>query len=254
MSKKNNTKKIHVTETIAQEPTQKKKQKQKNPKQPALVKSVSESANQGQSQNQTQSEPQSNPEQRTKAEQDLPKGTNQKRETTEYKNENKKNPKEPEAKVETKGQDKKDPAQKNSKPLQQEQGRREISQKDEVPRSEPNPLSEIYVGSIYPYYSPRKILKHFSKFGQIKELKMVRNERFFQTQGFAKVTFVSPVARSLLSQKHFLKEKEIEVREYQNDEEKFIMRCYRKTKKIFVGGLSPDTTKSSLGRYFEQFG
>jgi RNA recognition motif-containing protein len=58
----------------------------------------------------------------------------------------------------------------------------------------------------------------------------------------------------MLNQKHFLKDKEVEVREYQDDEDKFIMKCYRKTKKIFVGGLSLETTKSSLGKYFEQFG
>lgn len=32
------------------------------------------------------------------------------------------------------------------------------------------------------------------------------------------------------------------------------MKCYRKTKKIFVGGLSSDTGKTALRNYFEQFG
>lgn len=98
------------------------------------------------------------------------------------------------------------------------------------------------------------LLKYFSRFGKIRELKLIRNERFFQSEGFAKISFVTHIARSTLSHKHFLKDKEIEVREYQNDEDKFIMKCYRKTKKIFVGGLSIDTGKTALRNYFEQFG
>ena len=110
------------------------------------------------------------------------------------------------------------------------------------------------MGSIFPHYHPRRILKYFSQFGKIRELKLIRNERFFQSQGFAKVTFVNPVPKSVLTQKHSIKDKEVEVREYQDDENRFIMKCYRQTKKIFVSGLATDTGKASLYNYFEQFG
>lgn len=102
---------------------------------------------------------------------------------------------------------------------------------------------DLYVGSIYPYYGPKRILKYFSQFGKIKELRLVSNERVFYNEGFARVSYQQPISTSVLQKNHFLKEKQIEVREYQDDENKFTMKCYRRAGKIFVGGLSAEANE-----------
>ncbi|MBN3280632.1 MSI1H protein, partial [Polyodon spathula] len=96
--------------------------------------------------------------------------------------------------------------------------------------------------------------EHFRKFGDVKECMVMRDPVTKRSRGFGFVTFVDQtgVDKVLAQPRHELDSKTIDpkVAFPRRAQPKLVTR----TKKIFVGGLSVNTTIEDVKQYFDQFG
>ncbi|XP_065830721.1 RNA-binding protein Musashi homolog 2-like isoform X2 [Oscarella lobularis] len=94
---------------------------------------------------------------------------------------------------------------------------------------------------------------YFSKFGAIKECVVMRDPVTKKSRGFGFVTFVNPesVQEVLNSKPHTVDEKTVDPKKAV-PKSKQPPKMVTKTNKIFVGGLSANTTNSDLEKYFEK--
>uniref|UniRef100_A0A8C2EUS6 Musashi RNA-binding protein 1 n=1 Tax=Cyprinus carpio TaxID=7962 RepID=A0A8C2EUS6_CYPCA len=113
------------------------------------------------------------------------------------------------------------------------------------------------------YFSPKSVTKdhiceglkdYFCKFGEVKESMVMRDPVTKRSRGFGFVTFVDQagVDKVLAQSRHELDSKTIDpkVAFPRRAQPKLVTR----TKKIFVGGLSVNTTIEDVKQYFDQFG
>uniref|UniRef100_A0A8C9TMS0 RNA-binding protein Musashi homolog 2 n=1 Tax=Scleropages formosus TaxID=113540 RepID=A0A8C9TMS0_SCLFO len=95
---------------------------------------------------------------------------------------------------------------------------------------------------------------YFSKFGEVKECMVMRDPVTKRSRGFGFVTFADQpgVDKVLAQTRHELDSKTIDpkVAFPRRAQPKLVTR----TKKIFVGGLSVNTTIEDVKQYFDQFG
>ncbi|ELW63844.1 RNA-binding protein Musashi like protein 1 [Tupaia chinensis] len=104
-------------------------------------------------------------------------------------------------------------------------------------------------------HSKRKGLReYFGQFGHVKECLVMRDPLTKRSRGFGFVTFMDQagVDKVLAQSRHELDSKTIDpkVAFPRRAQPKMVTR----TKKIFVGGLSVNTTVDDVKQYFEQFG
>ncbi|KYO31700.1 RNA-binding Musashi-like protein 1 [Alligator mississippiensis] len=96
--------------------------------------------------------------------------------------------------------------------------------------------------------------EYFSQFGEVKECLVMRDPLTKRSRGFGFVTFMDQagVDKVLAQSRHELDSKTIDpkVAFPRRAQPKMVTR----TKKIFVGGLSVNTTVEDVKQYFEQFG
>uniref|UniRef100_F6VEK6 Musashi RNA binding protein 1 n=1 Tax=Monodelphis domestica TaxID=13616 RepID=F6VEK6_MONDO len=96
--------------------------------------------------------------------------------------------------------------------------------------------------------------EYFGQFGEVKECLVMRDPLTKRSRGFGFVTFVDQagVDKVLAQSRHELDSKTIDpkVAFPRRAQPKMVTR----TKKIFVGGLSVNTTVEDVKQYFEQFG
>uniref|UniRef100_A0A8C9RAK2 RNA-binding protein Musashi homolog 2 n=2 Tax=Scleropages formosus TaxID=113540 RepID=A0A8C9RAK2_SCLFO len=104
-----------------------------------------------------------------------------------------------------------------------------------------------------PRYKPG-LKEYFSKFGEVKECMVMRDPVTKRSRGFGFVTFADQpgVDKVLAQTRHELDSKTIDpkVAFPRRAQPKLVTR----TKKIFVGGLSVNTTIEDVKQYFDQFG
>ena len=112
----------------------------------------------------------------------------------------------------------------------------------------------IFVGGVPPYVSEDHLINYFNKFGEIAEIKIIYNKKTKKSKGFAMAKFQHPISRDILTTKHLLGGRELEVREYLSEEEAFVKLCGEKERKIFVGGIPVNIGNQELKDYFEKFG
>uniref|UniRef100_G1S0C9 Musashi RNA binding protein 1 n=1 Tax=Nomascus leucogenys TaxID=61853 RepID=G1S0C9_NOMLE len=96
--------------------------------------------------------------------------------------------------------------------------------------------------------------EYFGQFGEVKECLVMRDPLTKRSRGFGFVTFMDQagVDKVLAQSRHELDSKTIDpkVAFPRRAQPKMVTR----TKKIFVGGLSVNTTVEDVKQYFEQFG
>ncbi|KPP64281.1 hypothetical protein Z043_117393, partial [Scleropages formosus] len=96
--------------------------------------------------------------------------------------------------------------------------------------------------------------EYFCKFGEVKECMVMRDPVTKRSRGFGFVTYVDQagVDKVLAQTRHELDSKTIDpkVAFPRRAQPKLVTR----TKKIFVGGLSVNTTIEDVKQYFDQFG
>jgi len=117
----------------------------------------------------------------------------------------------------------------------------------------PNDPGKMFIGGLSWQTTPEGMKEHFSKFGDIAEVMVMKDPTTRRSRGFGFVTFsdASSVDKVLAHGSHDLDGKKIDPKVA------FPRRAHPKvtrTKKIFVGGLSAPSTLDDVKNYFEQFG
>lgn len=118
---------------------------------------------------------------------------------------------------------------------------------------------KMFIGGLNWQTTPESLREYFNKFGEIAECMVMRDPVTKRSRGFGFVTYRDPasVDKVLATGPHELDTKMIDPKvafprrpNAQQQQPKMIT----KTKKIFVGGLSANTTVDDVKSYFLQFG
>ncbi|XP_063769200.1 RNA-binding protein Musashi homolog 1 isoform X5 [Pseudophryne corroboree] len=113
---------------------------------------------------------------------------------------------------------------------------------------------KMFIGGLSWQTTQEGLREYFSQFGDVKECLVMRDPLTKRSRGFGFVTFMDQagVDKVLAQTRHELDSKTIDpkVAFPRRAQPKMVTR----TKKIFVGGLSVNTTVEDVKQYFEQFG
>ncbi|KAI1487953.1 hypothetical protein F5X96DRAFT_111386 [Biscogniauxia mediterranea] len=107
----------------------------------------------------------------------------------------------------------------------------------------------MFIGGLNWETTDQSLRDYFSEFGEVTECTVMRDGPTGRSRGFGFLTFKDPKTVNIVMVKeHFLDGKIIDPkRAIPRDEQE-------KTSKIFVGGVSQDTTETEFKDYFAQFG
>uniref|UniRef100_A0A3P9AN58 RRM domain-containing protein n=1 Tax=Esox lucius TaxID=8010 RepID=A0A3P9AN58_ESOLU len=115
-------------------------------------------------------------------------------------------------------------------------------------------FSKMFIGGLSWQTTQEGLKEYFCKYGEVKECMVMRDPVTKRSRGFGFVTFVDQagVDSVLAVTRHELDSKTIDpkVAFPRRAQPKLVTR----TKKIFVGGLSVNTTIEDVKAYFDQFG
>ncbi|ODM93918.1 RNA-binding protein Musashi 2 [Orchesella cincta] len=116
--------------------------------------------------------------------------------------------------------------------------------------------SKLFVGGLSWQTSSEKLREYFSKFGSVLEVQVVVDPMTQRSRGFGFITFAdSDTVRKIVSvPNHILDGKRIDPKHATPRNKQVPAVNSYKTKKIFVGGVSQDTTLEEIKAYFSQFG
>ncbi|XP_016140143.1 RNA-binding protein Musashi homolog 1-like [Sinocyclocheilus grahami] len=118
----------------------------------------------------------------------------------------------------------------------------------------PHDPCKMFVGGLSWQTTQEGLKEYFCKFGEVKECMVMRDPVTKRSRGFGFVTYVDQtgVDNVLAQNRHELDSKTIDpkVAFPRRAQPKLVTR----TKKIFVGGLSVNTTIEDVKQYFDQFG
>ncbi|KAI5860309.1 hypothetical protein GGS23DRAFT_244879 [Durotheca rogersii] len=108
---------------------------------------------------------------------------------------------------------------------------------------------KMFIGGLNWETTDQSLRDYFSQFGEVTECTVMRDGATGRSRGFGFLTFKDPKTVNIVMVKeHFLDGKIIDPkRAIPRDEQE-------KTSKIFVGGVSQDTTEPEFKDYFAQFG
>ncbi|KAI1850626.1 hypothetical protein JX266_003908 [Neoarthrinium moseri] len=107
----------------------------------------------------------------------------------------------------------------------------------------------MFIGGLNWETTDQSLRDYFTQFGEVTECTVMRDGATGRSRGFGFLTFKDPKCVNIVMVKeHFLDGKIIDPkRAIPRDEQE-------KTSKIFVGGVSQDTTEAEFKDYFAQFG
>ncbi|KAM8864955.1 RNA-binding protein Musashi homolog 1b isoform 3-T3 [Synchiropus picturatus] len=118
----------------------------------------------------------------------------------------------------------------------------------------PHDPCKMFIGGLSWQTTQEGLKEYFCKYGEVKECMVMRDPVTKRSRGFGFVTFVDQagVDKVLAQTRHELDSKTIDpkVAFPRRAQPKLVTR----TKKIFVGGLSVNTTIEDVKAYFDQFG
>ncbi|XP_026516323.1 RNA-binding protein Musashi homolog 1 isoform X6 [Terrapene carolina triunguis] len=130
----------------------------------------------------------------------------------------------------------------------------EASQPGLASPDSPHDPCKMFIGGLSWQTTQEGLREYFSQFGEVKECLVMRDPLTKRSRGFGFVTFMDQagVDKVLAQSRHELDSKTIDpkVAFPRRAQPKMVTR----TKKIFVGGLSVNTTVEDVKQYFEQFG
>ncbi|KAL2110296.1 hypothetical protein VUR80DRAFT_1367 [Thermomyces stellatus] len=108
---------------------------------------------------------------------------------------------------------------------------------------------KMFIGGLNWETTDQSLRDYFSQFGEVLECTVMRDNNTGRSRGFGFLTFKDPKTVNIVMVKeHFLDGKIIDPkRAIPRDEQE-------KTSKIFVGGVSQETTDQEFREYFQQFG
>jgi RNA-binding protein Musashi len=122
-------------------------------------------------------------------------------------------------------------------------------------RSTPNSDSapgKLFVGGLSWQTTPEKLREYFGQFGNVTDVLVMKDPITQRSRGFGFITFSNPdaVDRVLTVPSHTLDGKKIDPKHATPKSKSKA----NKTKKIFVGGVSQETSADEVKAYFNQFG
>ncbi|CAD5213409.1 unnamed protein product [Bursaphelenchus okinawaensis] len=113
---------------------------------------------------------------------------------------------------------------------------------------------KMFIGGLSWHTSAEGLRDYFSKFGEVNECMVMRDPATKRARGFGFITFADPnaVDKVLAENEHELDGKKIDpkVAFPKKTQPKMVVR----TRKVFIGGLSPTSTLDDLKNYFQQYG
>eukprot|EP00800_Vazella_pourtalesii_P004671 TRINITY_DN15412_c0_g1_i1.p1 TRINITY_DN15412_c0_g1~~TRINITY_DN15412_c0_g1_i1.p1 ORF type:complete len:279 (+),score=44.91 TRINITY_DN15412_c0_g1_i1:104-940(+) len=114
--------------------------------------------------------------------------------------------------------------------------------------------SKIFVGGLPYSTSDEELNRVFSRFGEISEVVVMKDSLTKRSRGFGFVTFADAVAVDLVLDEH--EREPIVLNRKKIDPKRAIPKkiTARRTKKVFVGGISSDTSQDDVYNYFKDFG
>lgn len=117
-----------------------------------------------------------------------------------------------------------------------------------------NDPGKMFIGGLSGLTTPENLKKYFEQFGPVSECMIMKDAITKRSRGFGFITFAdsSSVDKVLEQGKHVLDEKAIDPKRAfpRQKHPKMVTR----TKKIFVGGLSAETSSDDVKAYFSQYG
>jgi len=118
----------------------------------------------------------------------------------------------------------------------------------------PNDPGKMFIGGLSWQTTAEKLKEHFGKFGEIKESMVMKDPTTKRSRGFGFVTYKDSVSvdACLENGPHILDSKQVDPKVA--FPRKAQPKLVTKTKKIFVGGLSAQTTVEDVKKYFSTFG
>jgi len=119
----------------------------------------------------------------------------------------------------------------------------------------PKPFDKkMFIGGLSWQTTPENLKNYFTQFGEVSECMIMKDAITKRSRGFGFITFKesNSVDKVLAQDVHMLDEKQIDPKPAypRQKHPKMVTR----TKKIFVGGLSANTTVEDVKKYFEQYG
>lgn len=120
-----------------------------------------------------------------------------------------------------------------------------------TPSSDSSP-GKLFVGGLSWQTTPDKLREYFGQFGTVTDVLVMKDPVTQRSRGFGFITFSSPeaVERVLAVPSHSLDGKKIDPKHATPKSKSKA----NKTKKIFVGGVSQETSADEVKAYFSQFG
>ncbi|CAG8507578.1 4249_t:CDS:2 [Ambispora gerdemannii] len=108
---------------------------------------------------------------------------------------------------------------------------------------------KMFIGGLNWETTDDSLKSHFSQFGEVTDVIVMRDPNTGRSRGFGFLTFVDPsVVNTVLVKEHQLDGKIIDPKRAIPREEQ------EKTEKIFVGGIAPEVTEEEFKEFFTQFG
>uniref|UniRef100_A0A672KKI9 RNA-binding protein Musashi homolog 2 n=1 Tax=Sinocyclocheilus grahami TaxID=75366 RepID=A0A672KKI9_SINGR len=109
----------------------------------------------------------------------------------------------------------------------------------------------MFIGGLSWQTTQEGLNEYFCKFGEVKDCMVMRDPVTKRSRGFGFVTYVDQtgVDKVLAQNRHELDSKTVSF-----PPRSFYYSLVTRTKKIFVGGLSVNTTIEDVKQYFDQFG
>jgi len=117
-----------------------------------------------------------------------------------------------------------------------------------------NDPGKMFIGGLSGQTTPENLKRYFEQFGPVSECMIMKDAITKRSRGFGFITFADSVSvdKVLEQDKHILDEKAIDPKRAfpRQKHPKMVTR----TKKIFVGGLSAETSSEDVKAYFGQYG
>ncbi|KAK9800727.1 hypothetical protein WJX73_000776 [Symbiochloris irregularis] len=108
---------------------------------------------------------------------------------------------------------------------------------------------KLFLGGLSWETTEEKVRDYFGQFGEIADVTIMKDRLTDRPRGFGFLTYVDEaVAERVVQQAHTLDGRQIDAKRSVPQE------LRPRSKKIFVGGLAPDTTDAQFRGYFEAFG
>lgn len=114
------------------------------------------------------------------------------------------------------------------------------------------PGAKLFLGGLSWDTNEEKLKEYFSKYGEVQDVVVMKDKITRRPRGFGFITFADPAAaQAACAEPHTIDGRQIDAKPSVPHGEG---GQQPRSKKIFVGGLAPETDEAQLKGYFEQFG